>query len=90
MTGSVFQHTFPSFKNEIFREHVQIFYFDSSEYLKKIIIGRVLPKPEILILTSYGVLEDHIKLNDLSFNSIEDHSVVFEYTLDITDDVSKK
>lgn len=90
MTGSDFQHTFPSFQNEIFREHVQIFYFDSSEYLKKIIIGRVLPKPEILILTSYGVLEDHIKLNDLSFNSIEDNSVVFEYTLDITDDVSKK
>ena len=73
----------PSFSNELFREHIKIDYITANIREEKMIVGRILPKPEIMILNFYGFIEDHLKLKQLEYiPEEENHSVLFKSNLE--------
>lgn len=71
-------HTFTSFPNEIFNERAHVKYPHCEVALEKIIIGRIKPRPEVIILNGQGDIEGHIKLKQLEFTADGNNSVSFK------------
>ena len=67
----------PPDPDELFREPMQILYSVSSKTFNKLLVGKLIPKPCILILSDKGEPEDHLKLKDVTFSEVSDKSVEF-------------
>ena len=63
--------------DEIFREYAKITYMGSHACLEKIVVGKLFPKPEVVLLSASGEEEGHIKLKEVNFSSVNETTVEF-------------
>lgn len=63
--------------DELFREPIKIKYLASQTHIDKIIVGKVFPKPELLIVSHSGDEESSFKYKDFLFSEVNENAVNF-------------
>ena len=67
----------PPDPNELFREYVKVTYSILQNSSNKILVGKAVPKPSVLILNTAGEEQDHIKLKDVVYKLSNEKVVDF-------------
>lgn len=89
LNSSDFNIEFPDIEDKIFWFYAKVTYNNHLSQ-QKIITGRIKPKPQILLISTQGIIEDHMKLGSLKLAPEDESSILFKFSINDSKNAEKK